>query len=752
MRHLQLMFIQNHIPTPWGKGSSANIRYDLSAGLSVALVALPLCLGKALASGVPLSSGIVAVVVSGLLFSLFSGSQVAVKGPAAGLIVVTLGAMEYFDTGNIIETFKLVLPIYICAGAVLLLLGIFKMGKLADFFPTSVVRGMLAAIGVIIFAKQLDIGFLGEKSPFKHTLEIISNLGYYISHINPVVTIITVNSLVIMLLLPRLKLRILKILPPPVWVMLLSVPMVFMFNLTQNRELHMLGRSIHLGPDLLINLPENIIADVIFPDFSQIGNPMFWFFVLLVGLVSVIEHLASAKAVESLDPYKRKAGMNRELICSGLATMVSGLVGGLPVIAVIAPSTVNINQGARTVWASFYQGLFVFAFVFFFGRYIEFVPLAALSAILIHTSFKLVSPKVFKDSYLRGGEQFIILLGTMFAILSYGLVSGIALGIGLTLLIHSLKSGMSVKLFFRYLLRPGIRVIHENEDIIIKLKGIANFFNILKIKKLIEAVPGGKHILLEFSSARLVDHTVLEYAHKHSKEYNRLGGNMELVGLDVHTTSSTHPFSLHVNLPKKRRLSRRQQHLQLYAQENNWQFQPELNWHTTQFDRYNFFAARPVEFEKNIITGTYQNLGLTWRISDITFDEGALVAKEVFHTTVHLIELPFELPTFSLEKEHFTDKVLALAGFNDIDFDRNDLFSKSFLLHGDNKPAIESWFTEELRDFFLNHEIYHLESAGKSLMLFQYFRLASVENIKKMVDFGDELMGVLHKIHLAQAN
>ena len=728
------------IPVVFGKGALKNVKFDLTAGISVALVELPMSLGIAIASGTPLLSGLIAAIIGGLFAAFLSGTQVGIKGPASGLIVVTISIMEFYNHGNFIEAYRSVLGIFLVSGVLLTLLGFLKLGKIADFFPSAVVKGMLAAIGLIILSKQLGDGFLGEKSPFKNPIDIFMNLGYYIKNINPIVALITVNCLMILIFLPRIKNKLLNTLPAPMWVMLISVPFVFIFSFHDERTINLLGNAHLISSQLLINIPENLKEDIHFPSFINIGSMKFWVFVFSVTLVSTIENLASAKAIESLDPYKRKSKMNRDLISSGIATILAASIGGLPVITVISRSSVNINQGARTVWSNFYHGAFVLLLLVFFGKYVEYVPLAALSAILIFTGYKLASPKVFKDAYLRGTEQAIILIGTMILILMTNLIWGIVLGILLTLFIHLVRTGMSGKLFIKYLLQPGIKIIRDKGDVIIKIKGIANFFNLLKIKKLVESVEPKSHVLLEFSNARLIDHTVLEYVHKRSKEYNRGGGNMELVGLDVHRASSLHPFSIHVHIPdRKTRLSRRQQHLERFAHDNGWKFQCQINWQTTHIERFLFFATRPIEYEKNMIYGSYPNLDVKWRISDITFDEGALLATEVYHTTVQIIKLPFEIPVFSMEKEKFTDRVLELAGFHDIDFEEHDKFSKAFLLNGEDREAITAFFNEELREFFVSKEIYHLESDGKSLMLFKYFRLASFENVEKMIDFGESL-------------
>jgi MFS superfamily sulfate permease-like transporter len=734
------------IPSWNNKLAIKSIRFDLASGFGVALVALPLSLGISFASGTPPLSGLIAAIVGGLLVSFFSGTAVGVKGPAAGLIVVTIAAMEHYSKygEGLLETYRYVLAIFIVSGVFMALIGLFKLGKIADFFPSAVVKGMLAAIGLIILTKQLDVGFLGEKGPFKDSMEILRNLEYFILNINPVVAIITANCLLLLILLPRVKNKLINILPPPMWVMIISIPFVFLFDFYHHREVQLIGKSHLISEALLVNIPDDLMEGVLFPNFKFITTGKFWLFVLSVTLVSTIENLASAKAIENLDPYKRKSLMNRDMISSGIATIISGFIGGLPSITVIARSSVNVTQGAQTRWANFYHGLLVFLFIFLFGKYVEYVPLAALASILIFTGYRLTAPKVFKDAYLRGGEQLIILAGTLIAILEMGLIWGIFLGIALTLVLHLFRSGITTKLFLKYLINPGITITNDNNDFIVKIKGIANFFNILTIKKLIEQLPEKKHVMLEFSNARLIDYTVLEYVYKRSKEYNSNGGNMELVGLDIHQSSSQHPWSLHINRPKRKlRLSKRQKDLELFAHKNNWTFTPRINWQTGYIEQYKFFASRPVEFEKNIINGRYEDLDVSFHISDITFDEGALLVTEVYHTTVQIIELPFSIPVFSIEKEQFADRVLELAGFHDIDFEKQDKFSKAFLLHGEDKEAVSKFFTKKLRQFFVDHEVYHVESDGNSIMLFKYFRLASFENVQKMVDFGHNLSEVL---------
>ena len=269
-----------------------------------------------------------------------------VKGPAAGLIVVTIAAMEHYSQygEGLLELYRDIPAIFIVSGVFMTLTGVFKMGKIADFFPSAVVKGMLAAIGLIILTKQLDVAFLGEKGPYKDSMDILKNLGYFIFNINPVVAIITTNCLLLLILLPRVKNKIINILPPPMWVMVVSIPFVFFFDFYHERQVQLIGKSHLICDALLVNIPDDLMEGVLFPNFRFITTAKFWLFVLSVTLVSTIENLASAKAIENLDPYKRKSLMNRDMISSGIATIISGFLGGLPSITVIARSSVNVKR------------------------------------------------------------------------------------------------------------------------------------------------------------------------------------------------------------------------------------------------------------------------------------------------------------------------------------------------------------------------------------------------------------------------
>ena len=727
------------------KNYFSNARFDIVAGASVALVALPLSLGIALASGTPPISGVVSSILGGIIGGFFTGVKAGIKGPPAGLIAVIISGMMALDTGNPIDTYRYVLAAFLVSGFLLTLIGLLRLGKIADFFPSSVVKGMLAAVGLIILAKQINVG-LGVESQHSGALDVLLNLDYYLLNLNPVVTIITLNSLVLLILLPKLKNKFINVLPPPMWVLLCSVPFVLFFDFNLERDVELFGSQFPISPEYLIQIPDNLIKSLLFPDFGAINRLDFWILVLTLTVVSAIENLASAKAIEKLDPEKRPSRLNRELVSSGLITMISSLIGGLPVLTVIVRSSVNINHGGKNQLANLSHGLVLFLIVWFLGGLIQNLPLAALAAILIFTGYRLASPKIFKDAYERGVEQLIILVITILATLATGLLGGIVFGIISTLLIHFIRTGMSWKTFASYLLKPGIKTIRETNGYVVKIKGVANFFNILRIKNHLEKLPAKQRMVLELSNARIVDYTVLEFIHDFCSTYNDNGGKMELVGLDVHDASSDHPYSIHLHVPKHiQKLSRRQQHLQQLAHDVGAEFYPERIWQTPRCDKFQFFNTRPVEFKKNSMVGKFESLNASWEIADITFDEGVLMAADVYHVTILFIDFPFKIPVFTLEKEHLTDRILELAGVMDVDFVDHKSFSRNFLLQGPNKEEIADFFSQELLDFFVNREVYHLESNANSLMLFKFFRLASADNVDKMIDFSEKLTALFSK-------
>lgn len=736
-----------HAPPAEGlAGLIQNWRNDLIAGLAVALVSMPLALGIALASDVPPMAGLLSAIIGGIVTTFVRGSHLAINGPAAGLIVVILAAVEGLrDESGVALPY--VMAAIVVAGALQVLLGRLKLGTLGNFFPPSVIHGMLAAIGVIIAAKQIHVA-LGSHPRAHSAIGELLAIPVSLAQMNPYATIIALVSLAILILHPRLKSRLLHFFPAPLWVLAVSVPMALLFGFTRERTLSWLGSPVEVGPQFLIQLPGSLRDALIFPDFSRIGEPVFWLAVISICLVATIETLLSTKAVDRLDPYKRKTDLNKDLSGVGIATMLAGFLGGLPVITVIVRSSVNTNHGAATRWSNFYHGVILLGFLLLFPGFIQIVPLAALAAILVYTGYKLASPKVFKDTLLHGNEQFVILAVTLVATLYSGLLEGLMAGLLFTVMLHWIWSGMPPGAFLRGLVRPAIRVEIRPESQYVKVRGIANFITLFWLDRTLGKLSRQAPIVIDLAHARLVDLTTLEYLHELAETYSRQEGHLEILGLSLHAASSDHPHSLrrlrsHIQERKQVELDRRARKLQELAEDHNWSYMPGIDWSRSVLANFHFFETRPIEYRHNVLRGHYAEHSAEWAVKDVTFDEGALLATEEHHMTIMLLHLPRRIPTFTLEKEEFLDRLLDKAGYRDTDWVNLRDICSQFMVKGPDEGSIRKFFTEERVRFFQQHELYHLESNGYDLILFRHDRLASAGEVMKMVAYGNELVECL---------
>jgi carbonic anhydrase len=722
---------------------------DLIAAFSVALVALPLGLGISIASGEGVSpmAGIVSAIIGGLVTTFIRGSHVGINGPGAGLIGVTIFGVGTLSDAGLTNGFEYYLAAVVIAGIIQVLFGVFKLGKYGDFLPSSVVRGMLAAIGIIIFASQIHIA-LDTGFPKSSALESIKALPNNLKNINWPIAIIAINSLAILILHPLFinKMKLLHYIPAPMLVLLISMPFVFLFDLTNPNILDVFGTSFAVGPDNLMQVDENFINAFNFrPNFDKANTMSFWLIVVSIFLVSSIESLLSSKAVDKLDPQKRTTNLNKDLFAAGASTILAGFLGGLPVITVIVRSSVNINHGARTKWSNFFHGLILLTIVFFFTSYINLVPTAALAAILVYTGYKLASPKMFADTLNIGYEQFIIVAFTLFATIKTDLIMGLGAGIALTILIQLIKSHSPFKLFYSLLRNTRYFLQKDEGHTLIKVKGISNFTNIIQLSEKLQVVGMGQDVIVDFSQARLVDHTVLEFLNNWGDNNIAAGGQFDIVGLDNHITTSQHPLSLHILPPKTFFfLSKRQHQLKGVAAHNGWIFRPETNWSKSRFRKFHLFESRALEFSRNIISGEFRNIAVAWEVADITFDEGAFLAAEVHHITALLVQIEKPLPKFVIEKDGWLNKILDLAVREEIIFDDQE-FTDDYSVKGPKNEDIKAFFKPELINFFMENKRFHIESDGKALLIFKNFRFAGENEIIELIDFSEELVKTIYE-------
>ncbi|MDG1661371.1 MAG: SulP family inorganic anion transporter [Winogradskyella sp.] len=732
------------------KGLIENWQSDLIAAVSVSLIALPLSLGIALAAGAPAMSGIISAIVGGVVTTLYRGGHISVNGPAKGVIAVILLGIALMDDGSG-QAFNYVLAAVVISGAIQVLLGLLKLGRLADIFHSSVIHGILAAIGIIIFAKQIHVA-LGTHSDSSSIIQNLVDAVLFLPQANPIVVIISIVGLLLLLFHSKISNRFFHILPTPMWVIALSIPFVYAFNFFDHHTLSFLGKTYEVGPSLLLDIPDNIMDSIMHPNFSKINTIEFWTTVVSILIITSIESLAIAKAVDKIDPYKRKTDLNKDLIGIGLSTMVAGLIGGLPIIAVIIRSTVNIHNGAKTKWSNMYQGLLLLIFIVVLSPIMRQVPLCAFAILLVYTGFKLASPSVFKQIYNQGIEQLIFFIATMVLTLYTNLLIGLLGGLLLAMVSHMLLAKASISQFFKMVYRSGTNlVINPDGSYDIKVKGIANFLGILKIDKMVAQIPFGSDVNIDLSETRLVGITYMDYIVDYLKVQKNSGGNVIIKGLDSHVSSSTYNRALKIALNNQvAKLSQRQIRLQNLANEKDYQYTSQVDWNTTYLNKFHFFEIRSIERKSNCLTGTFNDSDISWEIADITFSEGGAFTAETFNTTLMVLKLNKKIPVFTMEKEgvleKIFDRVMAYTGYKDIDFEMYPDFSKKFLIMGNKESEIRSFFKDEVIRYFENHQIYHLESNGEAIVIFNKIKLARTDETIAFIDYGKELATLLDSL------
>lgn len=735
------------MPKAGFKGLIENWQSDLIAAVSVALIALPLSLGIALAAGAPAMSGILSAVVGGLVTTLYRGGHISVNGPAKGVIGVILLGIAVMDDGSG-QAFNYVLAAIVVSGAIQALLGVLKLGRLAEIFHTSVIHGILAAIGIIIVAKQIHVA-MGTHSDSPSIIQNLIDAVRYLPQANPYVLIISLTGLLLLLFHSKISHRIFHLLPAPMWVIALSIPFVYAFNFFDNHTLSFLGRAYEVGPNLLLDIPDSIMDSIMHPNFGKINTIEFWTTVFSILIITSIESLAIAKAVDKIDPYRRKTDLNKDLTGIGISTMVAGMIGGLPIIAVIIRSTVNIHNGAKTKWSNMYQGLLLLLFIVVLSPIMRQVPLCAFAILLVYTGFKLASPSVFKQAYSQGTEQLIFFLGTMILTLYTNLLIGLLGGLVLALVTHLLLARVTIPQFFRMVYSSRTKLIKRTDGSYdLKIRGIANFLGILKADKLTSQIPVGADVNIDLSETRLVGMTYMDYLVEYLKTQRDSGGKVFITGLDTHVSSSAYNRALKISLAGSgMKLSPRQKRLRNLATKNDYQYSSQTDWNTIYLKKFHFFEIRPIERKYNCLKGTFKDLNVSWEITDVTFNEGQAFTAETFNATLMVLKLNNKIPIFTMEKEgvleKLFDRAMAFTGYKDIDFKMYPGFSKKFLLMGNNESAIRSFFTADIIHFFENHQIYRLESNGEALIIFNKIKLARTDETLAFIEYGKELATLL---------
>ena len=724
---------------------------NIFSGFVVSLIALPLGLGLAIASEAPPIAGIIAAIAGGVVVSILGGSHLTITGPGNGLVIVILSAIVGMGEGDLYQGYLFTLAAVMLSGLLLFIFGVFRLGALSEFFPSTALQGMLAAIGVGILAKQFHVmlGFTDVKGNTISQLILIpnsiKNLLANPSNELILAACIGVLSLCFLFLYARIRNSVFQLIPAPMWVVIASIGVMYYYDLV-------LKTPEVLGSNLMITLPENLMASLPRPDFSKILSSEFMGYTLSITLVAVIESLLSIKAVDKLDPLKRRSNINKDLRALGIATGISGFFGGLNVVTVIARSSVNVNNGGNNRSANFFHAAFLVVFILLFAKQIQKIPMPALAAILVYTGYRLATPENLFRIYKIGKEQAIIFLTTLVATLLTSLTTGILLGILTTLLVHVFlnKSGV---LFSRNWLKPNVLMYLEEEtgNYYVSVKNFCSFLNFFKLKAKLDEIPPSEHAIIDFSLCEFVDHTVMEGLNDYSRSFSRQGGFFEIIGLDVHEAKTEHPFAIRKSLPESSflnfeiSLTKRQKLLQKLSTILDWEYLADPVSNYADLEQFFYFKTKWINYRYNNLESKNKD----FLLFDLSYSEGAFIAKEDLRSTFLQIKVHQKMPVFTLDKENFMTAILQLSGLQDIDFKKHPDFSKRFYLSGEDVKSIRSFFTDELIFFFESHPAYYLESNGDSILIRGKERLASIQEIKQMLAFAEELLKILEKNNIS---
>lgn len=473
---------------------------DLPASIVVFLVAVPLCLGVAVASGVPAFSGLIAGVIGGIIVGLLSKSQLSVSGPAAGLTAIVAAAVIKLP---VVEAFFLAV---VLAGIFQILMGIGKLGVIGDYVPNSVIKGMLAAIGIILILKQLPylIGyttsFEGDEA-FREASggNTFSSILESLQHITPIAVIIGVIGLVILMIFESKFIKskkIFNVLSGPLIVVMMGVLLNMFFG---NSFEAATGKAAALVAIPVANSAMEFLSFFHLPQWSAISNPDVWITAVTLALVASLETLLGIEAVDKLDPMKRVTPANRELVAQGTGNIISGMLGGLPITSVIVRSSANVNAGAKSNLSTIFHGVLILLFVFFVPNLLNLIPLAALAAILVFTGYKLAKVTLFKEYYKKGWDQFIPFVVTILAIVLTDLLKGVLIGIG-----------VGIFYIIRSNFRTAIFSVKDKGYYLIRLRKDISFFSKPKLKKQLEIIPPDSTLMIDLTKAEFIDKDIVD--------------------------------------------------------------------------------------------------------------------------------------------------------------------------------------------------------------------------------------------------
>lgn len=716
---------------------------DLRASISVAFIAIPLGLGIGLASGVPPLAAVIPCVVGGLFISWFSGGNIAVHSTPKMLIGVTAAAVLTLGGDDLFLGYRLFLATVVVAGLIQFVLGILRLGIIGELVPASVIKSLLSAVGVIIIVKQIPT-LIGAQYGSAPLVQTIKDIPAILLDMNPIIAAMGIVAVAVMFLHSRIQFPIIKAVPAAVWVILIAEIYSYGLGFADGGSMDLFGITWAFNKEFLIDIPNEIAGAIVTPDFSSWRSSDFWNIVVAVVVISSIEGILSAKAIDRLDPLKRKSNVNKELSAMGIGSSLSGMLGGLPVIPAIVATSVGVNHNGKSQLLDTFQAVMILVLVVLLGSQLQHIPLAALAGILIHTGYKLLNPREILNIYRIGLDQILIFLVTLLVTLSKDLIVGIGVGIALTILIHMIRLRSVVKMF-TILFRPNIVSYQEDDDrsYYISVRGYSNFLNYPRLKSALDLIPHDSLIIVDLSLAEFIDHSVMEHLAEYEESHIRKGGDFEILGLDTHFSSTSHRLSVRFKgsglstSDHTVNLTSRQVKLKSMAKELQWSFDSSVKRYAKDFETYHLFRYKTVDQVYNRLKGNADDRSIL--IQDVDYHEGEFHTKVTKQTTVSILQLSENAPLFTLEKEHIFDKIAALAGYDDIDFKDFDRFSSDFKLKGKDEKAVRVFFDDGLIRFLENRNLYRIESTGNALLILGKERLMSESEVKDLINFTKEL-------------
>lgn len=507
------------------------VKHDFRASISVFFVALPLCLGVSLASNTPVYSGLIAGIIGGILIGFISGSQLSVSGPAAGLTAICAAAITELGA---LEIFFLSVSI---AGMLQIMLGIFKLGGFTHFIPSAVIKGMLAAIGIILISKQIPL-LLGYDRPDFWTKQLFniftfksgfSGIVDFANSVSVGALLIAASSLVLLILWRKFFSRKISFIPTSFITVVFGVCLAYL--------LEMFLPQFQLKPSQFVNIPGNIFSEIRFPQFSALfTDTAIWKNAVVICFVATLETLLSIEAIDKLDPYNRISPQNRELVAQGTGNFISGLLGGIPITAVIVRSSANVEAGGKTKFSTIAHGVWLVLAILFAVPLINRIPYCVLAVILIRTGYNLAKPKLFIHTFRSGREQFYPFLITVGAILFSDILIGVLIGIAYSVYFivkHTYRAGYTIESFVKL----GITTYR------IDLAMNVSFLNKKKLMDELDNIPAYSVVEIIGTGVVYIDHDILEIIHDYRlKAYNK---HIELKLINVPYVDTIVPDKLH---------------------------------------------------------------------------------------------------------------------------------------------------------------------------------------------------------------